>query len=106
MTRKFTLAVAAFLCSGILAQYQKAPIGFKSNLDCTSCIRGGHNFCVVIGGRLNKTFVEEGCELYDRMPNAYISDTDPKGVASGYVCSRALKDEMNAIVGACRPYEN
>jgi hypothetical protein len=94
MTRKITLAVAALLCSGVLAQYQKAPIGFKSNLDCTSCIRGGHNYCVTV---VNNTIVDKDCEQKDRNPNAFINNT------SGYVCSKALKDEMNAIVGACRP---
>jgi hypothetical protein len=55
MTIKITLAVAALLCSGVLAQYQKAPIDFKTTLDCTSCIRGGFNYCVTIGGAVNNT---------------------------------------------------
>ena len=105
MTRYINLAVAVLLCSDVLAQYQKAPIGFKSNLDCTSCIRGGYNYCVTIGGTVNNTIFKEDCEQKDRNPNVFINNTDASGVASGYVCSRALMDEMNAIVGACRPYE-
>ena len=70
MTRKITLAVAALLCSGVLAQYQKAPIPFQSSLDCTSCIRGGYNFCVTIGGAVNNTITTEDCEDKDRTPNA------------------------------------
>jgi hypothetical protein len=57
MTRKITLAVAALLCSGVLAQYTKAPIEFQTTLDCTSCIRGGYNYCVTIGGDKNNTIV-------------------------------------------------
>ena len=106
MTRKITLAVAALLCSGVLAQYQKAPIPFQSSLDCTSCIRGGYNFCVTIGGAVNNTITTEDCEDKDRTPNVFINNTDPGGVANGYVCSNALSDQMNAIVGACRPYAN
>ena len=106
MTIKITLAVAALLCSGVLAQYQKAPIDFKTTLDCTSCIRGGYNFCVTIGGAANNTITAEDCEQGNRTPNAEIDNKDPSGVANGYVCSNILKDQMNAIVGACRPYAN
>jgi len=28
------------------------------------------------------------------------------GVPGGYVCSMGMKDQMNAIVNGCRPYEN
>jgi hypothetical protein len=68
MTRKITLAVAVLLCSNVLAQYQKAPIAFKSNLDCTSCIRGGYNYCETIGEALNSTILKD-CEQKDRNPN-------------------------------------
>jgi hypothetical protein len=57
MTRKITLAVAALLCSGVLAQYKNAPIDFRSDLDCTSCIRGGYNYCVTLGSDKNNTIV-------------------------------------------------
>lgn len=61
---------------------------------------------MTIGGDKNNTIIKEDCETADRTPNAQINNTDPSGAASGYVCSRALKDQMNAIVGACRPYAN
>ena len=102
MTRKITLAVAALLCSGVLAQYQKAPIPFETTLDCTSCIRGGYNYCVSIGGDKNNTITNEVCQEEDKTPQAQVNTTS--GIANGYVCSRALKDEMNAIIGACMPY--
>jgi hypothetical protein len=105
MIMKISLAVAAFLCSSVLGQkYNNAAIPFDEKLGCTACIRGGWNFCVTIGGDKNNTIVTEGCEDKDRNPNEKI-DYVPGGVASGYFCSHALMDEMNAIVGACRPYE-
>jgi len=104
MTRNITLAVAALLCSVVFTQYLKAPIDYKSNLDCTSCIRGGYNYCLTLNGTSNNTTIEENCEQKDRNPNAYISNyTGPNDVVSGHVCSRALKDEMNFIVGTCKP---
>ncbi len=62
MTIKITLAVAALLCSGVLAQYKKAPIDFKPNLDCTSCIRGGWNYCVDLSSTVNGTIQSTSCE--------------------------------------------
>lgn len=104
MMIKISLAVAALLCSAVLADYQKLPVNFSTDLKCTTCIRGGYNYCVTIGGTKNNTITSEGCEEKDRTPNAQIDDKDPSGVANGYVCSHALKDQMNAIVGACMPY--
>jgi len=61
MTIKITLAVAALLCSGVLAQYKKANIPFSDSLDCTSCIRGGWNYCVEIGTEKNNTIISQKC---------------------------------------------
>jgi hypothetical protein len=58
---KISLAVAALLCSAVLADYQRAPIDFSSDLKCTSCIRGGYNFCVSIGGEKNNTIIQNVC---------------------------------------------
>jgi hypothetical protein len=54
-----------------------------------------------MGGTFNNRIFNEICEQKDRNPNAFIANE-----TSGYFCSRALKDEMNAIVGYCKPYEN
>ena len=42
------------------------------------------------------------CDLKDRTPNMDI--TKDGGVPGGYVCSRGMADEMNAIINGCRPY--
>ena len=52
---------------------------------------------------MNNTITNEVCQQEDKNPQAQV-DTHPGGVANGYVCSRALKDEMKAIIGACMPY--
>jgi hypothetical protein len=106
MTLKIAFAAAVLLSSGVLAQYQKAPIPYFKSLDCTSCIRGGYNFCENIGGTGNGTVVSWTCEENDRVPNAIINKTDPGGAAGGWFCNRAYKDQMNAIVGMCRPWKN
>ena len=78
MIMKISLAVAVLLSSAVLAQYQKAPIPFNDQLKCTACIRGGWNYCVTINGtQANNTIVTQGCEAYDRNPNAYINTTNP-----------------------------
>jgi hypothetical protein len=106
MTIKITFAVAALLCSGVIAQYQKAPIEYKRSLDCTSCIRGGWNYCLIIGGTGNGTLAGWTCDEKARIPNAFINNTDPSGVAGGWLCSYAMADQMNSIVNGCRPWFN
>ena len=104
MMRKISLAVAALLCSTVVADYRNAPIAFDPTLDCTSCIRGGWNYCLIIGGTGNGTITNWDCEDKDRQPNSFINNTDPSGVAGGWICSRALKDQMNSIINGCRPW--
>ena len=109
MIVKISLAVAALLFSSVLGasgDYQKAPIPYAKSLDCTSCIRGGFNYCLIIGGKGNGTLTGWECDDRDRIPNAFINNTDPDGVAGGWLCSRAMKDQMNSIVNGCRPYVN
>jgi hypothetical protein len=107
MKIKISISIAALLYSGVaatgLGDFQMAPIPFKTDLACTSCIRGGWNYCITIGGTVNGTIVGRGCEERDRNPNAKIDNTDPSGVAGGYVCSNALSDQMNSIVNFCMP---
>lgn len=103
MIYKITFAVAALLSSGVVAQYTRANIPYQRSLDCTSCIRGGWNFCDIVGGTANGTIVSTTCDEKDRYPNAFLNNTDPGGVAGGWLCSRAFKDQMNAIVSQCKP---
>ncbi len=85
------------LISVVNAVYMNADIPFMPDLDCTSCIRGGWNFCLEAKNFENKTANSWGCEDKNRNPNAFLNSSTA-GVNSGYVCSRALLDEMNAII--------
>ena len=101
---KITIAVLALLGFASAGYINNAGIKYNSQLDCTSCIRGGYNFCYGIGPGLNNngTAVSWTCDEKDRTPNMNISKDG--GVAGGYVCSRGMADEMNAIINGCRPY--
>lgn len=47
MTRKLLASAVALLCVGTAtANYPAATIPFDTTLDCTSCIRGGYDFCL------------------------------------------------------------
>ena len=84
------------LISAVNAVYMNADIPFMPYLDCTSCIRGGWNYCLDAKNFENQTVDSWICEDKNRNPNALLNSTG--GINSGYVCSRALLDEMNAIV--------
>ena len=105
---KDTIAVALLLFSGsVMSQYVPANIKFDTSLDCTSCIRGGYNFCYEIGAGPNGTVTSWDCDNKDREPdNWYINKTSSGGVAGGWVCSHKFLDQMNAIVSGCRPQFN
>lgn len=109
MIVKISLAVAALLFTGanaVIGNYGKAPIPYFSTLDCTSCMRGGFNYCLLIGGTANGTLTGWTCDSKARIPNAFVNNTDPDGVANGWICSYAMADQMNAIINACRPWYN
>lgn len=109
MIVKISLAVAALLFTGanaVIGNYGKAPIPYYSTLDCTSCMRGGFNYCLLIGGKGNGTLTGWTCDSKARIPNAFVNNTDPDGVANGWICSYAMADQMNAIINACRPWYN
>lgn len=109
MIVKISFAVAALMFSSVLAvtgDYGKAPISYLKSLDCTSCIRGGYNYCLIIGGKGNGTLQSWECDDRDRIPNAFVNNTDPDGVAGGWLCSHAMADQMNSIVNGCRPWFN
>ena len=110
MIVNISLAIAALLFSAVLGAstggYTNAPITYFRTLDCTSCIRGGYNYCLIIGGKGNGTLSSWECDDRDRIPNAFINNTDPDGVAGGWLCSHAMADQMNSIINGCRPWAN
>ena len=92
MTFKIASVFAALLFTGALAGYNKAPIEYDQWLDCTSCIRGGHNFCLYVGGAGNGSVAGWDCQKDDKKPNnTFINRTVP-GTPSGWLCSRGLSD--------------
>lgn len=103
MTRFTSLAVASLLVVGATAFYGRANIDYTASLDCTSCIRAGYNFCIDMKAQTNATVSSWTCDQNDRKPNAQASTG---GVANGYICSKALTDEMSAIINGCRPWLN
>ncbi len=50
MKLNLSFAVVGLISSVAFASYQRAPIPYLYELDCTSCIRGGWNYCLDIGG--------------------------------------------------------
>lgn len=95
-------AVAALFCSAVVADYAANPlIKFAADLDCTSCIRGGFDYCIY--GTTSTIGTSWNCTM-GTTPEFLI----PNGgsVPSGYICSRAMEDQMAAIIGGCRPAIN
>ena len=66
MKKLLFLVVVGLLSFATYAQYKNAPIPYRSDLDCTSCIRGGWNLCVSIGGTANGTITGSTCDEKDR----------------------------------------
>ena len=96
-------AVAALFCSAVVADYAANPlIKFAADLDCTSCIRGGFDFCIY--GVTSTIGTNWDCNKDAKTPEYII----PNGgsVPSGYICSNAMEDQMAAIIGGCRPKIN
>ena len=55
MTRKITFAIAAFLFAGAHANYTNSGVAYNADLNCTSCIRGGWNYCLYNSGSPSAT---------------------------------------------------
>jgi hypothetical protein len=107
--KTFAALATALLFVGakaVIGNYGNAPIPYFRSLDCTSCIRGGYNYCLEIGGKGNGTLVGWTCDERDRIPNMFVNNSDPAGVAGGWLCSHGMADQMNAIINACRPWYN
>ena len=103
MTRTITLALAIFAGFVCLASgYSNTSVAYAPDLECANCIRSGNNYCIWIGGQGNQTVLSWNCtETYLTNGTA----TGPGGVPESFYCSNGV-DQMNAIVGACRPWIN
>jgi hypothetical protein len=104
MTRLSIFATAALVIVGTASalQYNNATIGYDKTLDCTSCIRGGYDYCLYSSSVATKTDVTWTCNNFPTEPEYNV--TSGTSVASGYVCSNALLDQTNAIINGCRPF--
>lgn len=97
-----TILAATLVFAGVVsAQFNNATIAYKADLDCTSCIRGGYDFCISSTAVQTQTGLNWGCNQHPSNPEANVK----KGsTGEGYVCSGAFSDQMSAIVNGCRPY--
>lgn len=91
---KRILALAA-LGTISAAQYQNGTIFYNSALDCTSCIRGGFDFCMNFGKQTpestNIVLQSKECQLVHRGPQTNFTKPGTWD-QEGYVCSRYFKD--------------
>ena len=62
MTVRNKIAVIAALIYGIKGNYINAPIKYNNTLDCTSCIRGGYNYCMNMNVSDNTTIRSWTCD--------------------------------------------
>ncbi len=86
------------------AQYTNSSAKYMVDLECANCIRSGNDFCLYIGGQGNGTIVNWNCSAHPVTPEWNI--TSSGGVPGGYMCSKGMADQMNAIVNGCRPWLN
>lgn len=56
------------LIAGASCYYNFARIDYNSSLDCTSCIRGGYDFCLMIGGQGTATVTSWTCNKEGQTP--------------------------------------
>lgn len=102
MTRTITLAlavVAGFVC---VNAYTNTPIAYSNVSECANCIRSGNNFCLWINSEGTQTVQSWNC-TQDQATTGNV--VGPGGVPESFYCSHGM-DQMNAIVGACRPWLN
>ncbi len=95
-----TFSVAVLL--GFASAYTP-NINFSNDLDCTSCIRGGYEFCINgTSDGATPTGNAWNCYKTKSVPSFQLPD---KSTNSGYVCSSAM-DQTAAIIAGCRPEIN
>lgn len=99
---KTIIAAAALLIVGVVAYTPAIP--FAADLDCTSCIRGGYDYCIY-GTSDGKTPTGNTWECLKEAKNPeYVFPSD--GKPNGYVCSNAMASKTAAIIAGCRPAIN
>ena len=104
MTRLVNLTLAALVgFAAVNGQYQKSNATYLLDMECANCIRSGNNFCLWQYAENTTTILNWNCT---QDMNTYNYTKQPGGLALGYICSKAYKDEMNAIINGCRPWKN
>lgn len=100
------IIASALLIGATVVQsaYTNATITFDATLDCTSCIRGGYDFCLYTGAKATTSATSWDCNLHSRSPEANV--TKSTVTPDAYICSNYISDQTNAIVNGCRPYMN
>ena len=90
-----------------VAKYNNASIPFDHDLSCTSCIRGGYNFCDYYHEGAPGKIEKETWNCTNQHMNPETSITKP-GVwnETGYFCSNWFSSKVNAIINQCAPQVN
>jgi hypothetical protein len=66
------IIASLLLIAGARCYYSYARIDYDKTLDCTSCIRGGYDFCLMIGGNTTATITNWTCNLNGTTPEISI----------------------------------
>jgi hypothetical protein len=103
MTRTINIALAVAAGIVCINAYTNTPVDFNNTLECANCVRSGNNFCLYLTTGGNQTVQYHDCS--QDMTKTTGNITGPGGVPESYYCSSGM-DQMNAIVGACRPWIN
>jgi hypothetical protein len=103
MTRTITLALAVFAgFVAVASAYDNTTVPYAVDLECANCIRSGNNYCIFLDQVGTQTVISWNCT------QSYLTNgtsVGPGGVPESFYCSREM-DQMNAIVGSCRPWLN
>lgn len=105
MTRTMNIAIAVVVgFAAVNAQYMNSNATYLADMECANCIRSGNNFCLNIGGNGTATIINWECS--QNLTKGWEINNKSGGVPSGYMCSKGMDDQMNAIVNGCRPWLN
>ena len=95
------------LIAGASCYYNFARIDYDKTLDCTSCIRGGYEYCDFYSddgtGKIAKNSSSE-CFLFPKQNDTSITQPGMWN-ETGYFCSRWFLSKINAIVNQCAPQQ-
>lgn len=103
MTRTINIALAVAAGFACINAYTNTPVAYMNDLECANCIRSGNNFCLWLQGQGTQTVQSWNCT--QDMSMTFGNNTSPGGTPGSYYCSSGM-DQLNAIVGACRPWLN